>query len=114
MLYIKADGADWDFFKELENDYSDVLVSYSKNFDGSAELVEVFITLSPAILSALTVIVTQILSYMKSKHSDDAKKVSEIQIEKKQPDGEFKIIVKSSDIDDVDKTIAKIIRKIKE
>lgn len=113
MIYIKADGSDYNFFKELENTYSDVIVSSSKNFDGSAELIEVFITLSPALLSALTVIITQILSYMKSKHNDNANKTTEIQLEKKQADDEFKIIIKSSDIDDLNETIEKVISQIK-
>jgi len=45
MIYIKANGSDLAFFKNIENNYTDILVSDSKNFDGSAELVEVFITL---------------------------------------------------------------------
>lgn len=113
MIYIKANGSDLTFFKKLENNYTDILVSDSKNFDGSAELVEVFITLSPAILSALTVIITQILSYMKSKHNDDSKKSAEIQLEVKQLSGEFKLIIKSSDIDDLNKTIKNVISQIK-
>lgn len=102
MIYIKAHGSDLTFFEDLEKKYEDILVSDSKNFDGSAELVEVFITLSPVILSSLTVIITQILSYMKAKHNDDAKKEGEIQIELKRPSGEFKIIIKSPDIDNLD------------
>lgn len=50
---------------------------------------------------------------MKSKHNDNANKTTEIQLEKKQADDEFKIIIKSSDIDDLNETIEKVISQIK-
>lgn len=112
MIYIKASGSDLAFFKNLENEYEDILVSDSKNFDGSAELVEVFITLSPAILSALTVIITQIVSYMKAKYNADTKKTDKFQIEIKGDSGEFTVIINSSNIDDPDETIKNVISQI--
>lgn len=113
MLYIKAEGQDYTFFREMEEKYPDIIVSDSKNFDGSKEIVEVFISLTPVVLSSLTLIVHDILSYMKSRHKDDSKKQTEIQIEKKTVDGEYKVVVKSSEIEDVDKTVAKTIQQIK-
>lgn len=113
MLYIKAEGQDYTFFREMEEKYPDIIVSDSKNFDGSKEIVEVFISLTPVVLSSLTMIVHDILSYMKSRHKDDSKKQTEIQIEKKTVDGEYKVVVKSSEIEDVDKTVAKTIQQIK-
>ncbi|NBH25133.1 hypothetical protein D3Z60_04850 [Lachnospiraceae bacterium] len=113
MLYIKAAGTDYNFFREMEEKYSDFIVADSKNFDGSKEIVEVFISLTPAILSSLTIIIHDILSYMKSRHKDDSKKQTEIEIEKKTSAGEYKVIVKSSEIDDVDKAVTKTIQQIK-
>ncbi len=113
MLYIKAEGTDYNFFREMEEKYSDFIVADSKNFDGSKEIVEVFISLTPAILSSLTIIIHDILSYMKSRHKDDSKKQTEIEIEKKTSAGEYKVIVKSSEIDDVDKAVTKTIQQIK-
>lgn len=113
MLYIKAEGTDYNFFREMEEKYSDIIVADSKNFDGSKEFVEVFISLTPAILSSLTIIIHDILSYMKSRHKDDSKKQTEIEIEKKTSSGEYKVIVKSSEIDDVDKAVMKTIQQIK-
>lgn len=113
MLYIKAEGTDYNFFREMEEKYSDIIVADSKNFDGSKEIVEVFISLTPAILSSLTIIIHDILSYMKSRHKDDSKKQTEIEIEKKTSAGEYKVIVKSSEIDDVDKAVTKTIQQIK-
>ena len=113
MLYIKAEGQDYAFFKEIEKKYSDIFVTNSKNFDGSKEIVEIFITLTPVIMSSITIILHDILSYMKSKHKDDSKKQTEIQIEKKIADGEFKVIVTSSEIKDVDKAVSKTIQQIK-
>ena len=113
MLYIKAAGRDYNFFREMEEKYSDFIVADSKNFDGSKEIVEVFISLTPAILSSLTIIIHDILSYMKSRHKDDSKKQTEIEIEKKTSAGEYKVIVKSSEIDDVDKAVTKTIQQIK-
>ena len=113
MLYIKTDGQDYEFYKELENRYTDIIVADSKNFDGSMEIVEVFITLTPVILSALTVILHDILSYYKSKNKYDSKDQTEIKIEKKTKNGEFKVVVKSSSIDDVDQTVEKTIQQIK-
>lgn len=113
MLYIKTDGQDYEFYKELENRYTDIIVADSKNFDGSMEIVEVFITLTPVILSALTVILHDILSYYKSKNKYDSKNQTEIKIEKKTKNGEFKVVVKSSSIDDVDQTVEKTIQQIK-
>ena len=34
MLYIKAEGQDYNFFRELEEKYPDIIVADSKNFDG--------------------------------------------------------------------------------
>lgn len=113
MLYIKADGQDYTFFREMEEKYSDIIVADSKNFDGSKEIVEVFISLTPVVLSSLTIIIHEILSYMKSKHKDAAKKQNEIQIEKKTEDGEYKVVVKSSEIEDIDKAVAKTIQQIR-
>ena len=113
MLYIKAAGTDYNFFREMEEKYSEFIVADSKNFDGSKEIVEVFISLTPAILSSLTIIIHDILSYMKSRHKDDSKKQTEIEIEKKTSAGEYKVIVKSSEIDDVDKAVTKTIQQIK-
>ena len=97
MLYIKAEGQDYNFFRELEEKYP----------------VEVFISLTPAILSSLTIIIHDILSYMKSRHKDDSKKQTDIEIEKKTADGEYKIIFKSSEVEDIDKAVAKTIQQIK-
>ena len=113
VLYIKAGGQDYTFFREIEDKYPDIIVSDSKNFDGSAETVEVFIALTPAVLSSLTIILHDILSYMKSRHKDDSKKQNEISIEKKTADGEYKIVVKSSEIEDIDKSVAKTVQQIK-
>lgn len=113
MLYIKAEGQDYTFFREMEDKYPDIIVADSKNFDGSKEIVEVFISLTPVVLSSLTVIVHDILSYMKSRHKDDSKKQTEIKIEKKTVDEEYKVIVKSTEIEDVDKAVVKTIQQIK-
>lgn len=113
VLYIKADGQDYTFFREIEERYSDIIVSDSKNFDGSSEIVEVFISLTPIVLSSLTIILHDILSYMKSRHKDDSKKQNEISIEKKTECGEYKIVVKSSEIEDIDTAVAKTIQQIK-
>lgn len=113
MLYIKAEGSDYTFFRQLEEKYSDIIVADSKNFDGSKEIVEVFISLTPVVLSSLTIIIHDILNYMKSKHKDDSKKQTEIEIEKKTSTGEYKMIIKSSEIEDVDKAVAKTIQQIK-
>lgn len=113
MLYIKTDGQDYEFFKELENKYADIIVADSKNFDGSTEIVEVFISLTPVVLSALTIILHDILSYYKSKHKYDSKDQTEVKIEKKTKNGEFVVVVKSSSIDDVDATVEKTIQQIK-
>lgn len=72
-----------------------------------------FISLTPAILSSLTIIIHDILSYMKSRHKDDSKKQTDIEIEKKTADGEYKIIFKSSEVEDIDKAVAKTIQQIK-
>lgn len=50
---------------------------------------------------------------MKSRHKDDSKKQNEISIEKKTADGEYKVVVKSSEIEDIDKSVAKTIQQIK-
>ena len=113
MLYIKTDGSDLDFFRSLETRYEDIIVADSKNFDGSSEMVEVFVTLTPSILTALTVIITEVLSYMKSKHADNANNTTEIQIEKKTKSGEFKVIVKSTEIKDVNESVEQVIKQIK-
>lgn len=113
MLYIKADGQDYTFFREMEEKYSDIIVVDSKNFDGSKEIVEVFISLTPVVLSSLTIIIHDILSYMKSKHKNASKKQNEIKIEKRTEDGDFKVIVKSSEIKNIDKAVAKTIQQIK-
>lgn len=112
MLYIKAEGQDYIFFREMEEKYPDIIVADSKNFDGSKEIVEVFISLTPAIFSSLTII-HDILSYMKSRHKDDSKKQTDIEIEKKTADGEYKVIFKSSEVEDIDKAVAKTIQQIK-
>lgn len=113
MLYIKAEGSDYSFFKQLEEKYADIIVADSKNFDGSKEIVEVFISLTPVVLSSLTIIIHDILNYMKSRHKDDSKKQTEIKIEKKTADGEYKMIIKSTEIEDVDKAVAKTVQQIK-
>lgn len=113
MIYIKAEGQDYFFFKELEEKFQDIVVVDSKNFDGSAEIVEVFISLTPVVLSSITIIIHDILNYMKSKHKDNSKDQTEIKIEKKVKDGEFKLLIKSSDIDDLDKAVTKTIQQIK-
>lgn len=113
MLYIKAEGQDYSFFRGMEEKYPDIIVADSKNFDGSKEIVEVFISLTPAILSSLTIIIHDILSYMKSRHQDDSKKQTDIEIEKKTADGEYKVIFKSSEVEDIDKAVAKTIQQIK-
>lgn len=100
-----------EFFKELENRYMDIIVADSKNFDGSMETVEVFISLTPVVLSALSIILHDILSYYKSKHNYDSKDHTEIKIEKKTKNGEFVVVVKSSAIDDVDQTVEKTIQQ---
>ncbi len=50
---------------------------------------------------------------MKSRHKDDSKKQTNIEIEKKTADGEYKVIFKSSEIKDIDKAVAKTIQQIK-
>lgn len=112
MLYIKAEGQDYSFFKEMEERFPDIIVADSKNFDGSKEIVEVFIALTPIVLSSITIIIHDILSYMKSRHKDDSKKQTEIKIEKKISDKEYKVVITSSEIDDVDKSVEKAIRQI--
>ena len=59
------------------------------------------------------IIIHDILSYMKSRHKDDSKKQTDIEIEKKTADGEYKIIFKSSEVEDIDKAVAKTIQQIK-
>ena len=113
MLYIKGSAKDYEFFRKYEEEYSDIVVSDSKNFDGSKELVEVFITLSPIVLSSITMILHDIISYMKSTHKDDSNNQSEIVIEKKTDDGEFRVILKSTDIDDIDTAVASTVKQIK-
>ncbi len=112
MLYIKAEGQDYSFFREMEERFPDIIVADSKNFDGSKEIVEVFISLTPIVLSSLTIIIHDILSYMKSRHKDDSKKQTEIKIEKKISDKEYKVVITSSEIDDVDRSVEKAIRQI--
>lgn len=113
MLYITASGEDYKFFREVEEKYEGIIVSDSKNFDGSKELVEVFIKLAPIAVPALTVILHEILSYMKAKYKADKGNSTEILVEKKTDEGEFKVLIKSSEIEDVDKELAKVMRQIK-
>ena len=113
-LRKRGDGTtDNEFIAQIKEKYPDIIVADSKNFDGSKEIVEVFISLTPAILSSLTIIIHDILSYMKSRHKDDSKKQTDIEIEKKTADGEYKIIFKSSEVEDIDKAVAKTIQQIK-
>lgn len=113
MLYIKAEKEDKQFFEKLCEEYPQIIMSSSKNFDGSSEIVEVFIELSPVILSSITIIVHDILHYMKAKYKSKEDNKSEISIEKKMPDGEYKVLIKSSKIDDVEETIQETVRQIK-
>jgi len=113
MLYIKAEKDDKQFFERLCGEYPQIIMSSSKNFDGSSEIVEVFIELSPVILSSITIIVHDILHYMKAKYKSREDNKSEISIEKKMSDGEYKVLIKSSQIDDVEETIRETVRQIK-
>ena len=55
------------------------------------------------ILSSITIIVHDILHYMKAKYKSKEDNKSEISVEKKMPDGEYKVLIKSSKIDDSNK-----------
>ena len=112
MLYIKAAEQDYDFFRKLEEKYEDIVVAESKNFDGSNGIVEVFVSLTPVLLPSITLIVHDILSYMKSKHRDDSTDKTEITIEKKDGNGEYRMIIKSSEVADLNEAIAKTVRQI--
>ncbi len=113
MLYIRSNKDDYDFFEQLKNKYPNISVSTSMSIDGNSQLVEVFIELTPVILSSLTIIVHEILSYMNDKRKNEKDKQSEITIEKKNKKGAYKVIVKSSDVDDIDKALEKTIKQIK-
>lgn len=118
MLYIKASHDDYAFFSNLKEKYTDdIILLSSRNFDGSSELVEIFIELTPSILLALTTIIHEIVSYMNNKNKYAQKtpdsQSSEIIIEKKENNNQFKIVVKSSDIHEVEENVQKILNIIK-
>lgn len=113
MLYIKANEEDYQFFQELSNKYSDISITTGMNIDGNAHVVEVFIELTPVILSSLTIIIHEVLSYMKSKKKYVDKKQAEITVEKKDKKGEYRIVVKTSDINDIEEAVNKTVQQIK-
>lgn len=113
MLYIKANEEDYQFFQKLRNKYPDISITTGMNIDGNAHAVEVFIELTPVILSSLTIIIHEVVSYMKSKKKYEEKKQAEITVEKKDKKGEYRIVVKTSDIDDVEEAVDKAVQQIK-
>lgn len=113
MLHIIANEEDYKFFEDLKSKYPDIAIVKSLNIDGSSHIVEIFIELSPAILSALTIIIHEILNYMSEKKKLNKKETTEIALEKKNKKGEYKLILKTSDIDNVDIILDKTIDKIR-
>lgn len=117
MIRISAGNEDYDFFETLQNKYDGIDLVTGKELDGSADIVEVIIQLTPSILPFLALILHEIISYMKEKRRQETKEKtanpSKITVEKKTGSGKFKIIIESDQIDDVDTTVNNTIKQIK-
>lgn len=117
MIRISAGNEDYDFFATIQNKYDGIDLVTGKGLDGSADIVEVIIQLTPSVLPFLALILHEIVSYMKEKKKQEVKAKTEnsskITVEKKVDSGEFKIIIESDQIDDVDATVNKAIKQIK-
>jgi hypothetical protein len=113
MLYIKLNATDLTFFDRISDEHSDIIVSRSKGFDGGIESAEVIILLTPSVLACASTILTQIISYMKEKYTTDKGNQTEIIIEKKIGDNNFKILLKSSGISDVNEEVQRLLKEIR-
>ncbi|WP_320968018.1 hypothetical protein [Hungatella hathewayi] len=113
MLYIEAGKKDREFFEALSDKYSDIIVTTSKNFDGNSELIQVAIILSPLILKTIDKIIHEIVTYMSTREKVKQENPSEIIVKRQVENDKFEIVIKSSEVTDIEKTVDEICKKIK-
>lgn len=116
MIRISATNEDYQFFSELNAKYGGIDIITGKGLDGSTDLLDVIIQLSPTVLPFVAYIIHEIVGYMKEKKVQDTKKhtqnPSRITIEKRDKNGEFKIILESDQIDDINSATNKAVKLI--
>lgn len=116
MIKINANNEDYDFFLNLQKKYDDINIVTGKGLDGSADIVEIIIQLTPTVLLNIAIIVHEIVSYMKEKKKQEriekTENPSKITVKKKSDNGEFEIILESDQIDDINATTNRIVKMI--
>lgn len=115
MLIIKMPREYDPFFSDVLNQDSEAItMSYSKNFSGGKELVEIVVTLSPIILPSLIITLKAILKHIQEMKRMDKENPDEVTIRTKKSDIEIEVILKSSDVtkeSNIDELVDKIIKK---
>ena len=116
MILIEFVESDMDLFEDFINQYPDnIIVSSSKKFIGGTKIYELLIVLAPAIISSLSLVIQNIISYKQSQYVTDKNNVSELKIKVKNKDDEYEIAFKSSSItdkDDLNKLLNDTMKKI--
>jgi hypothetical protein len=118
MLNFEINIDDIPYLGKIKENYPDnVFMMKSKNFDGSKEIIEIIITLTPAILSSVAIIMNNLLHHRISKMESEKNPPSEISFKVKNNDSDFEFVLKSSTISniaEIDTAVANAMNKIKE
>lgn len=104
MVIIEYAESDKELFERFITQYSDnIVLSSSKKFIGGTKIYELLIVLTPTVISSLSLIVQNIISYKQAQYTADKGNMSEIKIRVKNKDNsEYEIAFKSSSITDKD------------
>lgn len=117
LLFEMADN-EVDYLKGIMDNFPDnILITKSKNFSGSTELIDVVILLTPTIISTLAVCLNNILQHKISLKEANRNEPTEVTVKMKNKDDNYEIILKSSTIsneNELEKTINMAIDKIKD
>lgn len=103
MVIIEYAESDKELFESFIAQYPDnIVLSRSKKFIGGTEIYELLVVLTPTIISSLSLIVQNVISYKQAQYTADKGNMSELKIRVKNKDNEYEIVFKSSSITDKD------------
>lgn len=117
MLLIEVPKSYEKYFDELvEMDDADVMISYSKNFSGGDEFVEVVVVVAPVLLPVISKILKTVLQHIQEMKRMEIENPDEFKVIIKKSDFEIEVVAKSSDIGietNVENFVERIIDKLK-